>query len=61
MQNRFDNITNGGIGILAAATGLTVSNISAVNDWLQTLTLLLGIAIGIVTLWRAIKGAEKNK
>ena len=59
MDPRIAPLANLGVGLGALLAALTVSWMPHVKDWLQILSLVIGCAVGIVTLRNALK--KKNE
>ena len=49
-----DTVSIGSTGFIAVAGGVVTSH-AVVNEWLQTLSLVIGIAIGVVSLVSIIR------
>jgi hypothetical protein len=54
-----NSAVKGSTGIVATAGGIIVSH-AAVNEWLQTISLCVGIAVGVATFVSIIH-KKKNK
>ena len=55
MNSRSEILTNGLIGTGFPALGLITSMQEQVNYWLQITSLVIGIAVGLITLWRMLR------
>ncbi|HEV2691556.1 MAG TPA: hypothetical protein VG347_01530 [Verrucomicrobiae bacterium] len=59
-----DSAAKGTAGILATAGGITISH-ATINEWLQTISLMVGIAVGIASLvsiwWKSKTKPNKMK
>lgn len=50
----------GALGIGSPVAGLIVSAMPEIEAWLRILSLLIGCAVGLVSLWRLIKRRKSN-
>lgn len=58
-QNMKHDVGFGAIGTGGPVVGLIVSAMPEIEAWLRILSLLVGIAVGLFSLWRLVK-ARKN-
>ncbi|MGN6553260.1 MAG: hypothetical protein ACTHLW_06015 [Verrucomicrobiota bacterium] len=55
MTESKETMLKGIVGIIFPAGGITVSTMSQVEGWLRIASLLVGIAVGVVTFWKLIR------
>jgi F0F1-type ATP synthase assembly protein I len=54
-QNLVQDVARGIVGAGSSILGLLVSNIETIEAWLRITSLLVGIAVGIATLWQIFR------
>lgn len=59
MSDPIQTLKHGTVGILAVGSGVTVSVASQFETWLRVASLVVGLAIGVVTLVRLLKQQPK--
>jgi len=55
------NLKNGITGMIASGTGLGLSMVQHVEQWMRISSLLIGIIVGLVTLYNITLGKRKGK
>jgi hypothetical protein len=59
-QDIAHTLSNGIIGTATTVLGVLTSFQEDLEFWLRVLSLLVGLSIGVVTLWNLIKAARKK-
>lgn len=58
--HHFTTVERGVIGVLATSTGTIVSLFPEVEMWLRITSLVVGITVGLATLYSIINGQRKK-
>ena len=59
LPHHFTTVERGLVGLLATSTGTAVSLFPAVESWLRITSLVIGIAVGLVTLHSILSNRKK--
>lgn len=60
-QDTIHTIKNGAAGMGASAAGIGASLAEQVEQWLQNLSLFVGLLVGLITLYNLTLGKRKKK
>jgi len=59
MNEHTQHLVNGAIGVTASASGVAISFCPQLEAWMRVTSLAVGIAVGLVTLWKLLRKKKK--
>lgn len=60
-QETIHTVKHGAAGVGASAAGVGVSFLEQLEQWLQISSLMVGLVVGLITLYNLIIGKQRRK